>query len=110
VEGVVCSLVEAAQLLPERKSGGRVLLTGGAAASPAVQQVAAAVLGPITLPEPAEYVAIGAARQAAWALSPESGPPDWQVPAQVVEADPTPDVLSQFRETRQRLYSTAELP
>ena len=110
VEGVVCSLVEAAQLLPERKSGGRVLLTGGAAASPAVQQVAAAVLGPITLPEPAEYVAIGAARQAAWALSPESGPPDWQAPARVVEADPTPDVVSQFRETRQRLYSTAELP
>ncbi len=110
VEGVVCSLVEAMQLLPKRSGAGRVLLTGGAAASPAVQQVAAALLGPITLPEPAEYVAIGAARQAAWALAPDARPPDWPRPARVVETDPTPDVLTQYRETRQRLYPASEQP
>jgi len=110
VEGVVCSLVEATQLLPHRSGAGRVLLTGGAAASPAVQQVAASILGPITLPEPAEYVAIGAARQAAWALAPEAGPPQWSVPARVVEADPNENVLTQYRETRQRLYPESERP
>ena len=56
----------------------RVLLVGGAAASPAVRQIGAEVLGvPIDVPPPEEYVALGAARQAAWVLDPASGPPPW---------------------------------
>jgi xylulokinase len=48
----------------------RVLLVGGGARSAAVRAVAADVLGlPVVLPEPREYVALGAARQAAWALT-----------------------------------------
>ena len=48
----------------------RVLLTGGAAKSEAVRAIAPAVFGlPVAVPEPAEYVALGAARQAAWALA-----------------------------------------
>ena len=47
----------------------RVLLVGGAARSPAVRALAPAILGrPVLLPPPGEYVALGAARQAAWAL------------------------------------------
>ncbi|MGP6175877.1 xylulokinase [Microbacterium sp. A196] len=43
----------------------RALLIGGGAQSEAVRQVAAQVLGlPIEVPEPAEYVALGAAKQA----------------------------------------------
>ncbi|WP_417508125.1 xylulokinase [Microbacterium sp.] len=43
----------------------RALLIGGGAQSEAVRQVAAQVLGlPVEVPEPAEYVALGAARQA----------------------------------------------
>jgi xylulokinase len=34
---------------------------------------------PVVVPEPAEYVALGAARQAAWALSGAAEPPAWPV-------------------------------
>ncbi|GAB3875939.1 xylulokinase [Kibdelosporangium lantanae] len=48
----------------------RVRLIGGGARSTAVQAVAPEVFGvPVTVPEAAEYVALGAARQAAWALT-----------------------------------------
>lgn len=44
----------------------RVLLIGGGAQSPAVRVIAPEVFGlPVAVPEPAEYVALGAARQAA---------------------------------------------
>jgi xylulokinase len=47
----------------------RALLIGGGAQSQAVREIAPAVLGiPVEVPEPAEYVALGAARQAAKAL------------------------------------------
>ena len=49
----------------------RLLLVGGAARSPAVRALAPPILGRAgrRSPPPAEYVALGAARQAAWALS-----------------------------------------
>ncbi|MCX6502007.1 MAG: FGGY family carbohydrate kinase [Microbacterium sp.] len=47
----------------------RALLIGGAAQSEAVQQIAPLVLGlPVEVPAPGEYVALGAARQAAGVL------------------------------------------
>ncbi len=82
VEGLLCGLADAvdalrAQDLPVH----RILLLGGAARSRAVQALAPALLGAeVTLPEPAEYVALGAARQAAWALSGADTPPTWQIP------------------------------
>jgi xylulokinase len=80
VEGMLCGLADAvdalrAQGLPVE----RVLLLGGAARSRAVQALAPALLGaPVVLPEPAEYVALGAARQAAWAISGAEAPPTWE--------------------------------
>ena len=48
----------------------RALLIGGGAQSEAVRRIAPAVLGlPVEVPEPGEYVALGAAKQAAAALS-----------------------------------------
>ncbi|MGF6823062.1 xylulokinase [Microbacterium sp. ZKA21] len=48
----------------------RVLLIGGAAQSPAVSAIAAEIFdAPVEVPEPGEYVAQGAAVQAAWALT-----------------------------------------
>jgi len=45
----------------------RALLIGGGAQSEAVRRIAPDVLGvPVEVPEPGEYVALGAARQAAW--------------------------------------------
>lgn len=56
----------------------RVLLIGGASASQAVQSVATSLFGvPVSVPEPREYVGIGVARQAAWALSGAEAPPNW---------------------------------
>ena len=50
----------------------RALLIGGGAQSAAVREIAPQVLGvPVEVPEPAEYVAVGAARQAAAVLAVE---------------------------------------
>ena len=55
----------------------RVLLIGGGSANAAVRRLAPGILGaPVTIPAEGEYVATGAARQAAWALS--GALPAWQ--------------------------------
>lgn len=80
VEGMLCGL--AAGLDALRDQGlevRRVLLIGGGAQSAAVRAVAPIVFGvPVVIPEVAEYVAVGAARQAAWALATSTEPPRWQ--------------------------------
>jgi len=71
VEGVVCSLADGlAALQDQGVTAQRILLVGGGAQSAAVQEVAASLLGTgVTVPQPGEYVADGAARQAAAALT-----------------------------------------
>src|SRR5580698_6776902 len=71
VEALLCSLADAIDNLADCGiTAQRVILIGGAARSEAVRRIAPAVFGvPVTVPQPAEYVALGAARQAAWALS-----------------------------------------
>lgn len=72
----------------------RLLLIGGAAQSAAVQTVAAQVFdAPVVVPAPGEYVAAGAAAQAAWVLSGEH--PRW--PVEMV-AEPEPDHRPEVRE------------
>jgi xylulokinase len=79
VEGLWCGLADGLDAL--RGQGAdvrRVLLVGGAAASRAVREIGAEVLGvPVDVPPAEEYVALGAARQAAWVLSPGGDPPAW---------------------------------
>jgi xylulokinase len=79
VEGMLCGLADGLDAL--RVLGvavRRVLLIGGAARSAAVRAVAPTVFGaPVTVPRPGEYVALGAARQAAWALAGSGAPPVW---------------------------------
>jgi xylulokinase len=77
VEAVLCSLADAIDDLAACGiTAERVILIGGAAQSPAVRAIAPAVFGvPVTVPEPGEYVARGAARQAVWALTGEL--PEW---------------------------------
>ncbi|MBW8750361.1 MAG: xylulokinase [Propionibacteriales bacterium] len=103
VEGLLCSLADCLDALESQGSVvRRVLLIGGGAASEAVRAIAPAVLGhPVHVPVPAEYVARGAARQAAWVLSGQADPPSWELPtAQVCEADPTPHVRDRYAEAR----------
>lgn len=94
VEGMLCGLADGLDAL--RSLGvavNRIRLIGGAAASPAVQQVAGTVFDvPVTVPAPAEYVALGAARQAAWALSGEAEAPEWGVEATDIDVETVPEV------------------
>jgi len=82
VEGLLCSLADGIDHL--RAQGvevGRILLVGGGARSEAVRTLAPAVLGlPVEVPPAGEYVADGAARQAAWVLAGSAAPPDWPQP------------------------------
>jgi len=85
---------------------GRVLLIGGASRSTAVQAVAAGLFGvPVEVPDPGEYVALGAARQAAWVLSGATEPPAWHRPVRTVEPGAGGDaVLAAYAEARKALY------
>ncbi len=79
VEAVLASLADAADLIAGYGvSWNRVLLTGGAVKSPAIRELAPGIFGrDVEVPEPDEYVALGAARQAAWALAGGDAPPSW---------------------------------
>ncbi|MDL4774912.1 xylulokinase [Actinomadura xylanilytica] len=103
VEALLCSLADAARHLEgQGVRPRRTLLVGGGARSEAVRVLAPAILGTaVTVPEPAEYVALGAARQAAWALAGTPGPPDWPAaPATEYTADPLPDVRERYAALR----------
>lgn len=95
IEGLLCGLADGLDAL--RRCGvtaRRILLVGGAAQNPAVAAIAAQVFDvPVVVPEPGEYVAIGAAVQATWALT--GARPAWEVP---VSASPAPDHRPLIRE------------
>ena len=104
VEAVLASLASAADLLTRQGlSYRRVLLIGGGSRSAAIRALAPGIFGePVLVPEPAEYVALGAARQAAWALAGTPEPPCWppaQPPAEYT-GRPEPQVLARHRELR----------
>ena len=67
-----------------------------------MRTIAPAVFGlPVAVPEAAEYVALGAARQAAWALSGSAEPPAWAGRASVThEASPAPRVRERYAALR----------
>ena len=81
VEGLLCSQRDCLELLKRLGTTvSRILLVGGGAKSPAVRAYAPGILGmDVQLPRPDEYVAIGAARQAAWTLTGQEEPPAWTV-------------------------------
>ena len=89
VEGMLCGLADAVEALGAAGvDPQRIVLIGGAARSAAVQHIAAGLFGlPVVVPEPAEYVALGAARQAAWVLSQDEAAPRWRREESVVQPD-----------------------
>jgi xylulokinase len=100
VEGVLCSLAEAVALLGGEQR--RVLLIGGGARSAAVRALAPGIFGAdVEVPEPGEYVALGAARQAAWALAGTVRPPEWPRPESArYTGPPQPEVRERFAALR----------
>ena len=104
VEGLLCGLADGLDaLMAQGVKVERVLLIGGGAKSEAVRQIAPAVLGvPVAVPTPGEYVADGAARQAAWLVTGGDEPPAWEIgPTQGYQADPTPIVREQYAQVRE---------
>ncbi len=98
VEGLICGLADGLDALKRQGVvARRILLIGGAAQNPAVSTIAAQVFDvPVVVPSPAEYVARGAAVQAAWTLTGER--PDWAID---VSAAPAKD----FRPVIRQQYS-----
>jgi xylulokinase len=109
VEALLCSLADAIGNLADCGiTAQRVILIGGAARSEAVRRIAPAIFGvPVTVPPPAEYVALGAARQAAWALSGAESPPQWSLPGSSAEytAEPVPLVRERYAALRDATVS-----
>ncbi len=97
IEGMLCGL--AAGLDAIRDQGvelHRLLLIGGAARNPSVSGIAAQVFDlPIVVPAPGEYVALGAARQAAAVLAGDW--PDWAAAGEiVVPVDTRPEIRARY--------------
>ena len=103
IEGMLSGLADAVQALSDLGVDiKRVLIIGGAAKNPAVGQIASSLFGrPVVIPPAGEYVADGAAKQAAWALLGGATPPVWDLgKATHIEAAATPEVLEKYRTLR----------
>lgn len=98
IEGVLWSLAYGVQVLQDQTGPiDAITLTGGASQSEAVRSIAPAVFGlPVVVTDTFESVAVGAARQAAWAYTGKL--PEWSVP-----------VLSQHDPTTAEQQAAAEL-
>jgi xylulokinase len=101
IEGMLCGLADGLDaVLAQGVVAKRLLLIGGAAQNGAVSTIAAQVFDvPVEVPEPAEYVALGAAVQAAWALT--GTKPQW--PVGVTSRPPT-DYRATIREQYARTF------
>ncbi|MCT7660033.1 xylulokinase [Mycobacterium deserti] len=99
VEGLLCSMAYCIdKIVAQGVEVRRIILVGGGARSEAVRRLAPAIWGaPVHVPTPAEYVALGAARQAAWTLSQQDSPPTWSAgESSTYTADPTPQVFDRY--------------
>jgi len=104
IEGMLGGLADAVDSLEAvGVQTGRVLLVGGAAANPAVGPIAATMFAaPVVVPPAGEYVADGAARQAAWVLTQEK--PRWSSGGTTSTYEPTP--MFGIREQYARAFAT----
>lgn len=111
VEGMLCALADGLDAL--RGQGAevnRVILVGGGSRSEAVRRIAPEVFGcPVLVPPPGEYVADGAARQAAWVVFGGTQPPSWST-GEVREytASPVPAIRERYAAARDLITNRPE--
>jgi xylulokinase len=102
---MLCGLAEGLDALTDvGVPVGRILLIGGGARSEAVRRIAPAVLGhPVSVPPPGEYVADGAAVQAAWTLAGGDEPPRYvSEGTENYDAKPLPELRKRYSSYRDR--------
>ena len=77
-----------------------VTLVGGGAKWACARSLSPSLLGvPVRVPPADEYVAIGAARQAAWVLAGGEEPPAWRIDdVESLSAEPDPRVRAAYEE------------
>jgi xylulokinase len=110
VEGMLCALADGLDaMVAQGTTVDRVILVGGGARSEAVRRIAPTVFGrPVLVPPPGEYVADGAARQAAWVLSGRRRPPPWTTgTVRTHEADPAPVLRDRYAAARTSVLDRA---
>jgi xylulokinase len=98
IEGMLCGLNAGLDALVEAGVAcKRIFLVGGAAANPAVQRIAAEIFGvPVVVAEPGEYVANGAARQAAQLVLGKA--PAWEIATIATVSSPvSTEVIENYR-------------
>jgi xylulokinase len=103
VEGMLAGLADAVDSLVALGVGvNRILLIGGAAKNPAVPVIASALFGREVLVPPAgEYVANGAAKQAAWALLGQM--PTWDLgEVSHHKSAATPEVMIRYKQLKDK--------
>lgn len=102
IEGVIAGMIYAARAVERLGvSYSRILIIGGAAKNSAVQQISADLFGrEIYIPAIGEYVADGAAKQAAWALSGKEKPPNWSLGEikEVNSRNSDPEIVESYME------------
>ena len=101
IEGMLSGLADAVDsLISLGVSVNRILLIGGAAKNDAIPKIASALFGrEVIVPPAGEYVADGAAKQAAWALLGEM--PTWDLGnVSHHQSPPTPEVMEKYRTLR----------
>ena len=101
IEGMMCGLTDAVDaLIALGVTVNRIVIIGGAAKNLAIPVIASALMGrEVVVPPVGEYVADGAAKQAAWALLAQI--PQWNL-GEVTHhtTKPTPDVMDRYRTLR----------
>jgi xylulokinase len=103
IEGMLSGLADAVDsLVALGVKVERILLIGGAAKNPAVPVIASALFGrEVLVPPIGEYVANGAAKQAAWALLGQM--PQWDLGhVQHHSSAPTPGVMEKYRGLKEK--------
>lgn len=106
IEGVLCSLADGLDaLMNQGVRPRRILVIGGSAQNPAVQAIAPTIFDyPVEIPEPGEYVALGAGVQAAWALTGER--PQWPVASTPVAGEFRPEIRENYAHHRDLAHPT----
>jgi xylulokinase len=113
VEGLLCGLADGLDaMVTQGVDVERIVLVGGGSRSAALRAIAPTVFGhPVVVPPPGEYVADGAARQAAWVVLGGDAPPEWPLAgSETYEAEPVPVVREQYAAARDLVVNRAGGP